>query len=506
MNIITYSKAFSKRLSFLKTCAQQASLWQNELNEVVQSLSNESDDIQVTLNDLHRAQRLERVFVSGQENNQEFFDDFQNTEHTLWKDFVGNPASDDLQKQLADKLYKAEPNSNSIIMIYAFQQYIRVIPFFIQRCMTDNNQFDITFVDYNFNNLLQNYCSNDMVIKLGTYVTQEKMNTTHHVLFHSNFDTDGTIKADKTKEDLFKEASKPYTNKKRTGEIQWVLTRVPSPNDEKTDGIPYKEYTQLFFEMCDQPWDHIDKAQRALIAELDATKEIRFTNNDGTDISMNVDGFTFANSLIWRNVPGSEAFSSPRIDSAEGIIIAKGKYDPKDGVKKIIENITMEFKNGKLIHGVSETNNEQFQKLLNEEEGNRFIGELGIGTNPHLKRSLMNTLLVEKTGGSFHIALGNAYQMTEYKGEPVNVDNGNRSDLHWDITTMLYGKKGTIEVDGRLIMKDGFFIDTDKYDVLNRGWESITRDKRPDYWKDYYENDPATNQIRLGLPIKEKAA
>lgn len=502
MRVISYSKAFSKRLDYLKKCAQKSSLWQEELSAVVESLSNEGDDIQKTLNDLHRAQRLERVFISGQENNQAYYDAYIETPNTLWKDFLNNPASDNLQKQLADNMYKAKPNSHSMIMIHAFHQYRRVIPHLIERCIIDNNQFDITFVDGNFNNLLENHCDKKAIIKVSELILGDNMPVTHQITLHSTVDIDGTIKGNDKYNDLQKEITKPFTEKKRTGEVQWVLTRVPSPEDEKIDNIPYKEYTQLFFEMCDQPWKHIDKAQRLLIDELNQAKDIRFTNSDGTDISMDIEGFTFANSLIWRNVPGSEAFSAPRLDSAEGVIIAKGKYDPKDGVKKIIENITMKFEKGKLVDGVSETENDHFQKLLDEEAGNRFIGELGIGTNPHLKRPLMNTLLVEKIGGSFHIALGNAYQMKEYMGDPVHLDNGNRSDLHWDITTMLYGKEGTIEIDGRLIMKDGIFVDSDKYDVLNRGWESITKDQRPDYWKDYYEENPPTNQIRLGLPIK----
>jgi aminopeptidase len=96
----------------------------------------------------------------------------------------------------------------------------------------------------------------------------------------------------------------------------------------------------------------------------------------------------------------------------------------------------------------------------------------------------MNILLVEKVGGSFHLALGNAYTFNEYAGNPVKVDNGNRSLDHWDITTMLIGKQGVIELDGKPIMKDGLFLDP-KLDILNRGWAAIPEDKRPDYWKSY---------------------
>src|SRR5690606_26445570 len=95
-----------------------------------------------------------------------------------------------------------------------------------------------------------------------------------------------------------------------------------------------------------------------------------------------------------------------------------------------------------------------------------------------------NGLLVEKIGGSFHLALGACYTMKEYAGKPVNVDNGNKSSLHWDVTTMLHGKGGRIYLDGKMIMDDGKFIGP-QYDVLNRGWAAIEENKRPAYWKNY---------------------
>lgn len=131
------------------------------------------------------------------------------------------------------------------------------------------------------------------------------------------------------------------------------------------------------------------------------------------------------------------------------------------------------------------TSLESFERSIGVDDGARFVGELGIGTNPHLKRHVVNGLLVEKIGGSFHIALGRPYSYTSYEGVPVKVDNGGKSSLHWDITTMLHGKDGCIELDGRKVMENGQWIDP-KYDVLNRGWESVPVEQRPDYWQDYY--------------------
>ena len=87
-----------------------------------------------------------------------------------------------------------------------------------------------------------------------------------------------------------------------------------------------------------------------------------------------------------------------------------------------------------------------------------------------------------------YLALGDSYTVTDYMGDPVNVDNGNRSLLHWDITTMLHGKQGRIYADGAMIMDDGKFLDP-ALRVLNEGWKCIPRDQRPAFWQTYYKED-----------------
>ena len=242
------------------------------------------------------------------------------------------------------------------------------------------------------------------------------------------------------------------------------------------------------FEMCDQPWHYIDIAQQALIAELNAAKTLRFTNDDGTDISMDITDATFANSLVAKNVPGSEVFSAPRRDSVNGKIVAKGRFNPRDDRNAVIENLTMEFEQGRLVRWHADQGQEHFERAISIDEGAKFVGEIGIGTNPHLRRHVMNSLLVEKIGGSFHVALGGAYKYKEYMGTPVNVDNGNRSKLHWDITTLLYGKGGCMYIDDRKVMENGLFLNP-TYDVFNRGWAAVPEAERPDYWKNHPSGD-----------------
>jgi aminopeptidase len=249
--------------------------------------------------------------------------------------------------------------------------------------------------------------------------------------------------------------------------------------------FPIRIISNSIFELCDQPDAWIEKANNLLIERLNKTSTIRFTNKDGTDVSMSLidtDGrhFTFANSQTKRNIPGSEVFSAPRIDSINGVIVSKGKFLAGQDETKQIINLTRHFKDGLLTSFTAEKGAEYFQGFLDRDPQNYRVGELGIGTNPHLKRHVANGLLVEKISGSFHTAHGHAYTMTEYLGTPVHMNNGNTSIDHWDITTML----GDMYLDGEIIMKNGLYLPAE-LDVLNRGWNAVPVAERPAQWRDY---------------------
>jgi aminopeptidase len=349
----------------------------------------------------------------------------------------------------------------------------------VEWCLRDRIPFYLEFDDPVFKALLINHADDNGLVRMAENFIS-RIDDFKKIIFVGAGLPDHTLIApapDRAK--ILGAAMAPYNKRRSSGEMFYTLTQIPTRKDSEIDQIPYDEYLTLFFEMCDQPWDKIGAAQAQLIAEFNAAKTVRITNSDGTDISMDIDGFTFANSLIAKNVPGSELFSAPRIDSTNGIIVAKGRFTRGE---QLMENITLHFRDGVLAEYKVETGQDIFEHIISVDDGARRIGELGIGTNPHLKRHVANGLLVEKIGGSFHIALGAAYTYTDYMGTPVRLDNGNTSALHWDITTMLYGKQGRIALDGRVVMNDGFWVDP-RYDVLNRGWAAIPEAERPAYWR-----------------------
>ena len=297
-----------------------------------------------------------------------------------------------------------------------------------------------------------------------------------------------SIKINPGQSKLYGKETTEQMDRYRSGEDHFTSTIVPTPENAELDGMDYESYLRFYFEALDQPWEEIAKAQRKLKTKLDAGKKIHIKDGNGTDITFDIEGFTFASSILDKNVPGSELFSAPKKDSAEGKIVANGKFKYKDF--EMMEDLVLIFEKGKIISAKAGKGQETLDEILSQDEGINFIGELAFGTNPHIRRHLINPLLVEKISGSFHIALGNAYEMKEYEGEQVKLDNGNRSEdnHHWDIATLLRGINSEIYLDGKLLQKNGIWVTEDGEEdkelaVLNHGWAALPEKARPAWFK-----------------------
>lgn len=463
-------------------------LWSDEIDNILSDLNQDFSDVDTWLGVLNRTQILTTIITAGLQHSAEFKSKMDNLENPLWSDFVSPPVSDDLQNSLVDKIYPktSDPSDKFNIIVGDHARFVgrRLV----ENALKDGVPFNVNILNPNFSRLIYNHVDEDGLQRMSDDYIQSFDDVTKRLSASPILPDIELIDFDTAKQAEFSKKTKVIGEKTLRGDIFFTLTKIPSRKDAEVDGQDYEDYVKLFFEMCDQPWDHIDKAHRKLIEKLNTTKELHFRNDDGTDLTMELvdhDGthFTFANSLIAKNVPGSEVFSAPRLDSVNGTIVAKGQFNFISG--KIIKDLTLHFKDGYLESFEAAAGAEHFKEFLDRDEGNRYVGEIGIGTNPHLKEHVLNSLLVEKIGGSFHVALGQCYTMTDYEGEPVKVDNGNnKTSDHWDITTMLYGKGGTIEADGELIMKDGKFVDPDLA-VLNQGWAAVPVSERPEYWKDF---------------------
>jgi len=134
-------------------------------------------------------------------------------------------------------------------------------------------------------------------------------------------------------------------------------------------------------------------------------------------------------------MPGGEIFMAPVRESLNGWI----KFDfPSVRNGKEVTDIELVFKDGRVIEAKASKNQDYLKKMLKIDKNAEFVGELGIGCNPKIRKYTNNLLFDEKIGGTIHLALGAAYKEN---------GGGNDSALHWDIVKNM--KKAKIIVDGK---------------------------------------------------------
>jgi aminopeptidase len=231
---------------------------------------------------------------------------------------------------------------------------------------------------------------------------------------------------------------------------RWAITLWPTPAAAQQAGMGTLEL-QAFVERAlflDRPdpvaaWGELRDFQARLIERLAPAREIRI-EADGTDLRLNVEGRTWINSDGKRNMPSGEVFTGPHEDSAEGRVRFSIPTAPR-GV--VVEDVTLEFRAGRVVSAQAERGDAYLQATLETDEGARFLGELGIGTNFGIDRPIGAILFDEKIGGTAHLALGRSYPET---------GGTNESAVHWDQICDLR-RGGRLSADGEIVLENGAF-------------------------------------------------
>jgi aminopeptidase len=191
-------------------------------------------------------------------------------------------------------------------------------------------------------------------------------------------------------------------------------------------------------------WRELSARQQRLVDRLASAKEIRI-EAEGTDLRLGVAGRTWVNSEGRRNMPSGEVFTGPVEDSAEGRIRFTVPSSPR-GVE--VDGVELTFRRGEVVEARAERGDDYLQSALRTDDGSRFLGELGIGTNEGIDRATGFILLDEKIAGTVHLALGRSYPETGGR---------NSSALHWDLICDLRDG-GRLSVDDQPLNENGRFV------------------------------------------------
>lgn len=235
------------------------------------------------------------------------------------------------------------------------------------------------------------------------------------------------------------------------GELRWVLTLFPASAYAQDAEMGLDEYEDFVYGAClpdmDDPvgyWRRFSEKQREIIEWLKGKKQVRVTAPE-TDLTLSIEGRPFINCDGHMNMPDGEIFTGPVEDSINGTVYYSypSIYDGRE-----VSGIRLRFENGKVVEATAEKNEEFLLRMLDTDEGSRYVGEFAIGTNEGITRFTREILFDEKINGSFHMALGTGYPES---------GSLNRSAIHWDMVCDLQ-QGGEIWVDGEPFYKEGKFL------------------------------------------------
>ena len=231
---------------------------------------------------------------------------------------------------------------------------------------------------------------------------------------------------------------------------RWALTLFPTQALAQESEMGLEAYEDFAFEAMgldeDDPvrfWREKAEEQGRLIEHLEEAREVRIVGPE-TDLTLSVAGRKFLNGDGKRNMPCGEVFTGPVEDSANGSVYFG---IPVAVAGREVSGVRLRFEGGRVVDASAEKGEEYLHAMLDADEGARYLGEIGIGTNYGIRRATKNILFDEKLGGTVHLAVGRSYEKTGGK---------NDSSVHWDLICDLR-EGGELYADGELLQKNGEF-------------------------------------------------
>lgn len=240
-----------------------------------------------------------------------------------------------------------------------------------------------------------------------------------------------------------------FFERSASGALQWCITQLPTESAAQDAEMNLLEYEDFVFGagLLNEPdpvtsWRELSARQERRIDWLKGHDTVHIRGED-VDLTLSIRDRIFLNGNGLKNFPDGEICTGPVEQSVNGRV--RFTYPLHFG--REVDGIELTFHDGKIEHASATKNEDALLKMLDTDDGSHYLGELGIGTNPGIKRFTRNMLFDEKMQGTFHLAIGASYPESGGK---------NKSAIHVDMICDLHD--GEIEVDGELFYRNGEFV------------------------------------------------
>lgn len=270
---------------------------------------------------------------------------------------------------------------------------------------------------------------------------------------------------------FYKEARE---KKENLGKLTWTLGLYGTPAMAKEAGLSLEEYWNQISKACflDEgnpiaKWKNVSVEIEEIKSKLNSLNIKKlFIKGRNVDLEIGI-----GRGRVWmggggRNIPSFELFISPDFRMTNGLV----KFNqPLYIYGSLIEDVELDFKNGKVQKAKSSKNQKLLTEMINAPGANQ-VGEFSLTDKrfSRITKFMAETLYDENMGGkygNFHLALGSAYK-DSYPGNSSKFSASdwknlgyNESSVHTDIISTEDRTVTAVTGDGNkiVIYKNGVF-------------------------------------------------
>ncbi|MCB9555653.1 MAG: aminopeptidase [Deltaproteobacteria bacterium] len=241
---------------------------------------------------------------------------------------------------------------------------------------------------------------------------------------------------------------KPVHLEERVKRTRWTVLRYPNNAMAQLAETSQESFADFYYDVCCADYSKMSRALDRLHQRMTAADKVRLVAPN-TELSFSIKDIPAVKCSGKRNIPDGEVFTAPVRDSINGTISFNA---PSLYQGTLFSDVCLTFESGRVVKAHCAGDTAMLEKILDTDEGARYVGEFAIGVNPFIRHPMKDTLFDEKICGSIHLTPGQCYDIAP---------NGNQSAIHWDLVLIQRPEYGGGELwfDDQLIRKDGVFVD-----------------------------------------------
>ena len=178
----------------------------------------------------------------------------------------------------------------------------------------------------------------------------------------------------------------------RVKKTKWCVLRWPHPAMAQQAGMSTEAFEDFYFDACLLDYKSYLPAMRSLKRFMEKADEVHILGN-GTDLKFSIKDIPAIVCGGQYNIPDGEVFTAPVRDSVEGVIC----YNAPTIYRGMgFDGIKLTFEKGKIIKAEAAGGmTRELNKILDSDEGARFVGEFALGFHPIVREPIRFIILFD---------------------------------------------------------------------------------------------------------------